>query len=179
MAWRRTRRGFSVLEMMVAFALLVLALMLSAKLLQDTAMQISWSGRKALEVSPNLALEQIRTDLRGSAGTPLVLPGWQSAPLSITGSSSGLTFLYYVAQGQLLRRAIESSGKYTERVVLDQVVDLRYRAGPAGIEVELEFLRMKPPLRRDTAAGMREALAPDHRRMAIVVSPRRLPTEAF
>ncbi len=64
-------------------------------------------------------------------------------------------------------------------MVLDQVVDLRYRGTGEAIEIELEFLRMKPPLRRDTAAGMHELAEPDHRRMSILVSPRRIETEAF
>ncbi len=175
----RKSRAFSVLEILVTLVILLVATALAAKLLQDVGMQIAWSGRKTTEVSPNLALEQIRTDLRGSRGTPTAFGIWQSAPLSVHGSSTGYAIVYLIDGDQLLRRTTDPSGKRQERVVLDKVVDLRYRGNGEAIEIEIEFLRMKPPLRRDTAAGMRELATPDHHRMSIVVSPRRVETEAF
>lgn len=176
---KRQAAGFSVLELVVATLVLLVSTLLAAKLLQDVGMQIAWSGRQALEVSPNLALEQIRTDLRGSQGTSDSLGMWQSAPLAVQASSTGYAIVYELVGDELLRRATSPSGRKTERVVLDKVVDLRYRINHGAVEVEIEFLRMQAPLRRDTAAGMREIEEPDHRKMSIVVGPRRQDTERF
>jgi hypothetical protein len=175
---RSGKRAFSVLEMTVAAFLLMVAMGLAARLLQDVGMQIAWSGRKALEVSPNLALEQIRTDLRASHGTSDSMGMWQGPPLAVQGSSTGYVILYLIEENQLLRRTIGPEG-VQDRVVLDQVVDLQYRYNRNAVEIEIEFLRMRPPLRRDTAAGMRELDSPEHHKMSILVSPRRVATERF
>lgn len=176
---RRRAGGFSVLELVVASLVLLVAVALAARLLQDVGMQIAWSGRKTLEVSPNLALEQLRTDLRGSFGTADSLGMWQGAPLAVQGSSTGYGIVYLIEDGQLLRRTTDPSGKVEQRLVLDKVVDLRYRINRNAVEIELEFLRMQPPLRRDTAAGMRELVSPERRKMSIMVGPRRVPAERF
>lgn len=173
------RRGFSVLEVLVASSILLLALLLAARLLEDVGMQMAWSGRRALELSPSLALEQIRTDLRGSYGAPTGLGLWLPAPLAIDGSASGYAIVYLVDQGRLVRRTTDPDGREEERVVLDRVVDLRYRDNWGAIEVEIEYLRMRPPTRRDSAAGMKESGPPDHQRMSILISPRRQSVERF
>lgn len=177
----RSRRaaGFSVLEMVVAATILGVAMLISARLLQDVGMQISWSGRKTLELSPSLALEQLRTDLRNSRGAGDAFGGWQSPPLAVQFSSTGYTIVYDIEDRKLLRRTLAPSGRRTERVVLDQVVELRYRTTNDAVEIEVEFLRMQPPLRRDDAAGMREAGSPERHKMGIVVLPRRMDTETF
>lgn len=175
----RRAAGFSVLELVVAAAILGVAMLIAARLLQDVGMQIAWSGRKTLELSPSLALEQLRTDLRNSQGTGDALGMWQSPPLAVQRSSTEYTIVYDIEDRKLLRRTIAPSGRRTERVLLDQVVDLRYRTSHDAVEIEVEFLRMQPPLRRDEAAGMREAGSPERHKMGIVVLPRRMDTESF
>jgi len=177
---RRPGAAFSLLEVMIAFVVMLVALALAAKLLENVLAQLSWSSRKAIEVSPNLALEQIRTDLRNSSGTAVAFGIWKSAPLIISGATGGLELIYLIEDGNLVRRSIDlATGHQEERVVLDRVVDLRYRDNRDAIEIEVEYLRMAPLTRRDTAAGRRETFEPDHRRMSIVISPRRIPVSRF
>jgi hypothetical protein len=173
----RRPAAYSLLELTIASLVLLVAMALAARLLHDVGMQVAWSGRKAIEMSPELALDQLRNDLRDSAGPMGTLGMWQSAPLAIGGSSSGQTVVYRVEDGDLVRRIL--GGSAGGRKVLDKVTELRYRYGHDAVEVEIEFLRIKPPLRRDVAAGMRESPAPEKRKVAIVVCPRRLPVERF
>lgn len=172
----RRQAGYSLLELTVSSLVLMLVLALAAEMLQDVGKQVAWSGRRAIEMSPELALDQIRNDLRASSGPMATLGMWQSAPLAITGASSG-TVIYQVEDGDLVRRNLTSGG--SGRKVLDKVTDLRYRYNHDAVEIEIEFLRIKPPLRRDLAAGMRESVIPDQHRVAIVVTPRRVPAERF
>lgn len=176
----RKRRAFTVLELTIATLILLVALLVSARLLQDTAAQIAWSGRKAVEISPEQAIEQIRTDLRQASGVFYLGSLWTSGPLVIAGSSSGLSIVYEIDEsGTLVRGTEDKDGFATERRVLDRVVDLRYRSYYGAIEVEVTFLRMSPLLRKDTAAGAREALSPEQRQVSFIVHPRRVMAERF
>lgn len=178
---KKTKKGraFTVLELTVATLVLLVALLIAARLLQDTAAQIAWSGRKAVEVSPDLALEQIRTDLRNSSGLLLLSTEWTSGPLTVAGSASGLPIVYGIEEGLLIRSTLDDEGVLSRRIALERMVDLRYRAYYGAIEVEITFLRMSPLLRKDTAAGTREKLTPELHRISLLVSPRRVLAESF
>lgn len=177
---RTFRRGaFTVLEMTIATLILLFAIALSARLLQDTAAQIAWSGRKAIEASPDLALEQLRTDLRNSAGVLHAGIDWIQGPMVVVGSPSDLTIVYQIEDDLLIRSTESKDGVLSRRIVLDRVVDFAYRAYSGMVEIEVTFLRMSPLLRKDTAVGTREKVAPEQQRISLQVSPRRVPAEFF
>ena len=180
MSHKTSRLGaFTVLEMTIATLILLVAISMSARLLQDTAAQIAWSGRKAVEVSPDLALEQLRTDLRSSAGVLHSGTDWIHGPMAIVGSPSGLSIVYEVEEGLLIRSTESKDGVLSRRIVLDRVVDFAYRAYFGTVELEVAYLRMSPLLRKDTAVGTREAVTPEQRKISLWVSPRRVPAEFF
>ncbi len=169
--------GFSVLELLVSFALLLLATMIAGRLLLESQARMAHSARQALEPVAEIALEQIRADVRAAGSVPARDYQWNWRPMILLGHPVG-TVRYERRGRDLVRRVIvqgdpEAGG---ERTVMREVTIWRWRVRREAplqlIEIELshrEISRFGPL----TGAGQREVQIPTSRSHVIAVSPRR------
>ena len=166
---RRPAGGFSLLELLVTFALLGTVMLLASRLLLESQARMSHSARRALEPAATLALEQIRADVRASARVAARGYEWNWAPLVLAGHPAGT--VRYEKRGSELVRSLAAG----ERAVLRGVNVWRWRLvrGLPLPLVEIDLgTRETPRLGLLAASGTREAPLPVLRRHLISVSPR-------
>ena len=167
---KRSPAGFTVLELVISFAVLFVAMTLASRLLLESQARMAHSARQALEPAAQLALKQIRADVRAAAGvaTPDDLWSWQ--PLVLVGHPAG-TVVYRRAGDELVR---EVGGG--QRSVLRAVSVFRWRLARSAplplVEIELGH-REVPRFALLTSAGQREAPIPTTRSHLLAVAPRR------
>lgn len=167
--------GFSVLEMLVSFTVLMVAVSLAADLMLESQSRIAHSARQALDPVAELALAQVRADVRSSTrvvGSDLL---WSWAPLTLTGHPVG-TVQYEKVGTDLVRKIVPGGGgEGSERIVLRQVTIWRWRLSSAAplqlIELELAH-REAPRISTLSAAGRRQAAIPPSRLYRLVIGPR-------
>ena len=171
MKWsKREEAGFSVLELLVSFAILMIAMSLAGGLLLESQARMGHAARQALEPVAQLALRQIRADVRAAAGAAAQDHEWSWLPLVLTGHPAGT--VVYRREGDALVREIGGRGR---RVVLRSVSVFRWRLARAAplslIEIELGH-REIPRFALLAAAGQREAPIPFTRSHLLAVNPR-------
>ena len=128
----RGQRGFSVLELVVAMAVMLFALLFACDLLDESGRLLHHSMRRARDPLPLLAGELLRNDLR--AARPQPEGGWTSGPLALEVLGEGP--VVWRRQGEQLWRAGGGGG----RPRLGRVVGWRWRALPRGaVEVRIEL----------------------------------------
>ena len=176
------RRAFSLLELMVAMVLMLVALAITAQLVLDAQVSIDHSGRRHLDMSADQAFDQLRYDARSSSDfirPPDFGSGfWVSTEaLRFSGHISGDTIVYALEDNEW-RRLVFRSG-YTDpvasRLMLDRVSRFRYRTVEGtprpSLEVELTYVET-PPLTARTAAGQAAASTGAVRVVGLVLTPR-------
>jgi hypothetical protein len=133
--------GFSLLEMLVATVVLMVALLIACDLLDESARVLHHSGRRARDPWPLLGSELLRNDLR--AALPPAL-GWEEeeendwlfGPLALELPGVG-DVTWQVVDAALHR--VHPAG---DRVVLQGVLEWRWRPQRAdALEVELTVRR--------------------------------------
>ena len=128
--------GFTVVELAVATAILLLAVLLACDLLDESARLLAHSARRAQDSSTLLAGELLRNDIRGSVAAPGSDGLWQHEPLVLVVPGPGAV-LWSFRDGVLYR----ASGDL-ERALLRPVEAFRWRdAGPGVVEVEVTLGR--------------------------------------
>lgn len=140
---RAGRRGFSLLELVISFFLLVLALMIAAQLLRQAEQRLAAESRRARDPVAVLALRQLRWDVQAARGVDVGSGSgellWTSDELELHGHPLG-TVRYYKLGGEL-RREIVVAGETSTRVMLQGVSRWRWRYVNGGlrrlVEVEL------------------------------------------
>jgi len=70
---RAGQAGFTLVETAVALVLLLLAIVLAADLLQETAQLFAYTSGEALDTPVPLAIARIRNDVQGATGLTLTL----------------------------------------------------------------------------------------------------------
>ena len=130
---RAAQRGFSVLELVVAMAVMLVALLIACDLLDESARLLHHSTRRARDPLPLLATELLRNDLR-AARPPGPAGSWTSGPLALDVPGEGL--VVWRRQGDRLWRA----GGAADRPRLGGLAGWRWRALPHGaVEVRIEL----------------------------------------
>ncbi len=167
---------------MVAMTVTLVAMAIAAELVLETQRRIAHSGRRNLDMSVDLAFEQLRVDVRGSHsfdipfGMSGVFNDGADEPLEINGHFSGKTIVYELVKRDL-RRVVYKGASYTpesQRVVLKEVSLFRWRNHPRASEV-LEVLishEETADLTGLVAAGQREVLEPKVRTVTMMIKPR-------
>jgi prepilin-type N-terminal cleavage/methylation domain-containing protein len=138
---RAREAGFSLVELVVASAVLLVALAIAADLLSESLRRFSVAGRSLVEADEENALARLRGDLR--ALEP-VSPGdgrWSVLPLVLADEARAVAWAY--AEGGLVRSQRALDGSFGAAPLLDGVVAFRWRVDPPGW-VEVEITRRTP-----------------------------------
>lgn len=144
---RARERGFTLLELLVATAILLLVVLLASQLLVESQRRIALAARELAEPDEVLALRQLRDDLRAA----LAVHGSGDGPLDCR--RADYLARWEVAGERLERRLFDRDGvDRGARPMLDGVARFAWRPlGPAAIEVEL--LRRRPSAGAALRAG--------------------------
>ncbi len=159
-----------LLELLISFAILLIAMTLAGRLLLESQARMAHSARRALEPAAQLALKQIRADVRAAAGvgSPDHLWSWQ--PLVLVGHPAGA--VVYRRSGSELVREVGGG----RRPVMRSVSVFRWRLSQGAprplVEIELSHQEI-PRFALLAAAGQREAPIPVTRSHLLAVNPRR------
>lgn len=144
---RDSERGFSLLELVVATTLLLLALALGAGLLIESLRQTSAAGRTLREGDDAGALHRLRSDLRGLAPAVPATLGWESGPLVLLEEERAVA---WALEGEhLVRAEVGAAAPHGGEDVgvssrlLREVVAFRWRVEPPAW-VEVEIVRRVP-----------------------------------
>ena len=174
--------GFTVLELMVAMTVSLVAMAIAAELVLEAQRRIAHSGRRNLDMSVDLAFEQIRLDLRGSYGFQMPVGGisgvfndGEEEPLELKGHFSGKTIVYELVKRELRRVVYQGTGYTPEshRVVLKEVSLFRWRDHPDAQVLEILISHEETAdMTGLVAAGQREVLEPKVRTVTMMVKQR-------
>lgn len=159
-----------MLELLVVFAVSATALLLAGRLLLEAQSRATHEARRTLEPVAELAVDQLRADLRLAGGVVKPLfGGWERGPLVLIGHPAGR--LSYTKLGERLLRRIERDGEVVgERPLLEPVTAWRWRLRADGsVDIELDY-RQLGRLRALHAGGdWRDATWVEHRRVLRVL----------
>ncbi len=175
MRTKDARAGFSVLELLVSFAILLIAMMIAGRLLLEAQARMAHSARQALEPVVAIALKQIRADVRASGRVLALDHEWSWDSLVLLGHPAG-TVIYHRVDTDLVRTVDAGAGAEPgERIVMGALSVWRWRLSPGVplslVEIELGQ-REIPRFALLAAAGQREAPIPVTRSHLIAVRPR-------
>lgn len=140
----RRERGFSLIEMLVAFTILLIGLAISVEVVRRAHDLLASAGRDLHAPPMGAILLRLRTDIQGAetVGLPLVELGeWTEEPLQL-GSSDGVVAYFFDGES-LTRTTFDGEGKSIGSLVLarsDRGLDsFQWRAlGPELIEVAID-----------------------------------------
>ena len=148
-ACRAAERGFTLLELVIASTILMLALLLASGLLVESARVFASAARELREPDDALALRQLAEDLRAAA------PVFGGSADRIDAVGIERTVRWELVGERLDRRLFDASGAdLGARPMLDQVVTFRWQPLGAGV-VRVELVRRRPK----AGAALRAATA--------------------
>ncbi len=166
---RQHAAGFSLLELLVSFTILMLAMMIAGRLLLESQARLAHSARQAMEPVATIALKQIRADVRAAGRVPATDFEWSWRPLVLLDHPAG-TVRYEKAGTDLVRSLGDG-----RRIVMREVTIWRWRLSRDAplplVEIELGH-RVIPRLALLAAAGQREAPILVTRSHLVAASPR-------
>lgn len=178
---RARRRGFSVVEMIVALTITLVAMTIASQLILESQRRLAHSGRRNLDMSADIALERLRIDVRAATtfdapSVPGVFSDGSKEPLVLEGHYSGATIAYELF-GTDLRRVVYEGIDFnpaSQRNVLQNVTDFKWRNHPdvSGLLEVLVTHESTPLMTSLSAAGQRESLEPAVRTYSMMVFPR-------
>ncbi len=172
---KQRAQGFSLLELLISFAILLIAMMIAGRLLLEAQARMAHSARQALEPVAAIALKQIRADVRACGKVPAFDREWNWDPLVLLDHPAGT--VAYERSGTDLVRIVDAGGgtEPVERIVLGSVSIWRWRLAPGAplalVEIELGQ-RQIPRFALLAAAGQREAPIPVTHSHFLAVCPR-------
>jgi prepilin-type N-terminal cleavage/methylation domain-containing protein len=142
------QRGFTLLEMVVALAVVGVALLLSAGLFKEAYVLQAAAGRQLDDPLADVATARLRLDVQGShrilGGLPTLLgPLWTGEPLELEGYFPDTVLRYEQVGGELHRVVLDAGGEELSREVwMRRVVLWRWRPlSPRLLEVEVTYRR--------------------------------------
>lgn len=174
-ARRREAAGFTLLELVVATGLTLLALAVAARLLGESHRMLALAAHEQLDPVAGLALAQLRADLQGAgavAGAPY--PRLEAAgPLVLLGHPAG-TIRYELGGGDLVRTLLDAAGRpQGRRVVLRGATAWSWaQPSPGLVAVEIGFPRHATPLIHAAAGPLPVRHPSREERLAVTVALR-------
>lgn len=150
---RRGCRGFTLIEMAVALAVVAVALFLAAGLLREAHVLAASNAGQLLDPLAGRVAARLRADVQAAAGVagppgPAPIPFWTEGPLCLAAPGGAGLLCWHRAEGELRRQALDEGGPGPDAVWLSRVVAWRWRQiAPGLVEVELGFTRAAEPWR--------------------------------
>ncbi len=176
-ARRKGAAGFSVLELLVSFVVLAIAMTLASELMLESQARLAHAARQAMDPVADLTLKQIRADVRASTQVAASDHEWNWTPLILTGHPVGAVQYEKIGTDLVRKIAGTAAAPGGQRVVMQHVRVWRWRVSQGVplplIEIELAH-RVTPRLGLLSAAGRREAPILESRSHRVAVSPRRV-----
>lgn len=142
-AQRKGQAGFTLVELVVAMAVMLFAVLLACELLDESGRLLHHSVRRALDPSDLIAAELLRNDLRGSAapGVTSLLP--EHSELELLTDADGKVVWMRSDDGVLVRQAGGVEHGYVQGVR-----SFRWRPLGNAFEVWVEYSASSPYLRQ-------------------------------
>lgn len=149
---RRGERGFTVIEMLVALALVLLGLVLAVQMLLESRQLFLDAERRAQDPVVTVAVAQLRKDLEEASGAQPSAPIWSSGVMALEGLPAGT--VVYERRGSDLVRAVRAADgtEKSARTLLRPVASWRWRSTQADlVDVEIEYVIHDPVPRLRTS----------------------------
>ena len=147
----RREAGFTLVELAVATAVLLLAVLLACDLLDESGRLLHHSVRRARDPWTVLAAELLRNDLRGAnpktiAPPPTPPPGFEEEAPLVVQTSDGVVLWRRTSDGQLVRTIAAGPS----RAYIRDVRSFRWRllGGGDAVEVWIRYHVSSPYLRQ-------------------------------
>ena len=143
---RSSRRGFSVVELLVSLFLAGLVLMLSVRLLREAQVVfVDWQ-RMAPQPEARLGEALLRADIQSASRTLNGTDSWSTGPL-VLAPDQGRVIQYDSILGDLVRSVqATNDGESGRRSILRRVSSWKWRQLPGGvIEIHLLYSRPRDP----------------------------------
>jgi prepilin-type N-terminal cleavage/methylation domain-containing protein len=144
---RHRQTGFTLLEVLIATAVLLVALLVVADLLDESGRLLHHSARRARDGNAILAGELLKNDLRSAVRPPLFIDEGGLPRAAAFDDWERRALLIPSAEGPVVWRrrgqAVERVAQGTSRALLRGVTSFRWQAlrGPTGVAVEVEVER--------------------------------------
>ncbi len=124
---RLAEAGFTVVELLVSTAVMMVVMSLATGLLLESQIQISRVQAELRNPLPRYALARLRHDLEGAAAVPALLPGWRAGRLTVVGDE-GERIVWLSMGNELYRILVSVDGAEISRQrILGDVVSWRWR----------------------------------------------------
>lgn len=139
---RLSRRGFTVLEMVVSLLVVTLILVLTAGLMNHVRLVFLQEQRRVHEAVPQHALQLLRNDLHGASMVAAPSDVWTSGPL-LLGTPDGGAVLWEHGTGGLERTRSDPAGEtVSNRRLPAGFSGWRWRrVSPGLVDLELRLAR--------------------------------------
>lgn len=150
-------RGHTLLELIIALAVLSTTLIIASELLLARSRQMSRAGRTAHRMSAEVAFDQLRQDLRNARAVGGGSPVFAATAL-ILDQPAGAVITWRLDATTLLRGRVDAAGDQGERPALDRVARFAWRLGPGSglrplVEVEIGFEDADRPIGSGPVGG--------------------------
>lgn len=130
--------GFSVVELLISTAVMMVVMALATGLLLESQIQIARLQAEMRNPLPRYAVERLRHDLEGAAAVPALLEGWRAGRLTVVGDD-GTQIVWLSTGGELHRILVAGDGTELSRQrILGDVTSWRWRR-LGGSLVDISF----------------------------------------
>lgn len=168
----RAAAGHTLLELIIALAVLSTTLIIAAELLLARERQMARAGKTLKRMDVEVALQQLRRDILRTRAQPSADALAAGAPLELLQTDGG-AITWRREDDRLLRRRVDGSGDLGERPMIDGVSDWRWQLISAGERlrpmVEAE-ITLRPTGRPIGIGAVGEApIADDVRRLIVAL----------
>lgn len=169
---RRGEKGFSLVEVLIALVLFMLAAAFVAQLLMETTQQLTDAAAEQIEAPMPLVRARLRADVQASEDAACIYWPDKTAKEAWMLRHPAGTIIYRVDEGVLLRRMVDAHGKSSESPVLRGVESWSCLAGGGLLWIEIEYHRRA--VRRTPLVVEPEARGPltEKRVEFLLVAPR-------
>jgi len=147
---RRSQAGFTLLEAVVALAVVSVALYLAAGLLREAQVLSAAAGRQLTDPLAGVVAARLRADVQGADAVAPPAPGgvWTSGPLCLAERRHQGLLCWTAAGSELHRSFLGEAGGTSDATWLRSLVAWRWRLPAAGlVDLEVAYLRSAEPWR--------------------------------
>lgn len=133
-------RGFSLLELLVATAVMAVAMLFATRLLLVAQVELARAQIELRDPLPRYAETRLRRELEAAARVPALRPAWSGGRLLVLGAT-GERVAWGEREGTLERLELGPGGAVERRhAVLQGVLDWRWRkVAPRLVDFEVRY----------------------------------------